>query len=73
MSKRKALPTATRMGVLHESGYKCSNPACRMVLTLDIHHIEYITDGGGNGQENLLLFVLTVTRFIIRGSYRNHL
>ena len=25
-----------------------------MVLTLDIHHIEYVADGGGDGQENLL-------------------
>jgi len=54
VSRRKALPPATRMLVLHESGYKCSNPACRMVLTLDIHHIEYIADGGGDSQDNLL-------------------
>lgn len=54
MSRRKALQPATRMLVLHESGYKCSNPACRMVLTLDIHHIEYVAEGGADSQDNLL-------------------
>lgn len=54
MSRRKALQPATRMLVLHEAGYKCSNPACRMVLTLDIHHIEYVAEGGANSQDNLL-------------------
>lgn len=48
------MPPATRMLVLHESGYKCSNPACRMVLTLDIHHIEYVAEGGTDSQDNLL-------------------
>jgi hypothetical protein len=54
VSQRKALPPATRMGVLHEAGYKCSNPACRMVITLDFHHIEYVAEGGGDSQDNLL-------------------
>lgn len=45
---------STRALILHECGYKCSNPACRMVLTLDIHHIEYVSEGGGDGPENLL-------------------
>lgn len=54
MSRRKALQPAARMLVLHESGYKCSNPTCRMVLTLDIHHIEYVADGGGDRPDNLL-------------------
>ncbi len=54
MSKRRALPTSTRTLVLHESGYKCANPACRMVLTLDIHHIEHAAEGGGDDPHNLL-------------------
>jgi len=54
VSQRKALQLAIRILVLHECGYKCSNPICRMVLTLDIHHIEYVSEGAGDGQENLL-------------------
>lgn len=48
------MPMSTRTLLLHECGYRCSNPACRMVLTLDIHHIEYVSEGGGDGPENLL-------------------
>ena len=54
MSRRSAVQLSTRVLILHECGYKCSNPACRMVLTLDVHHIEYVSEGGSNTQENLL-------------------
>lgn len=54
MSNRKALPTDVRTLVLHECGYKCANPACRMVLTLEIHHLEQVADGGSNDACNLL-------------------
>ena len=45
---------ATRQIVLMESGYKCANPNCRHILTLEIHHIKWVRDGGGNKPENLL-------------------
>jgi len=51
---RKALTITTRKLVLHEAGYLCANPACRIPLTLDIHHVEYVSDGGGNAPDNLL-------------------
>jgi hypothetical protein len=54
LTRRKAIPVPTKLAVLHEAGYKCSNPACRTVLTLDIHHLDYVKDGGGNTVENLL-------------------
>jgi len=38
---------------LHESGYRCGNPVCRTILTLDIHHLTRI-EGGPNTAENLL-------------------
>jgi hypothetical protein len=44
----------TRREVLHEAGYRCANPGCRTIITLDIHHIEYVSKGGGNGAANLL-------------------
>jgi hypothetical protein len=45
---------ATKELVLLEAGYKCGNPACRNILTLDLHHIEWVRDGGGNDPSNLL-------------------
>jgi hypothetical protein len=52
--KRKDIPVGTRRLVLHEAGYRCANPACRTILTLDIHHLEYVSEGGGDEPENLL-------------------
>lgn len=53
-TKRKAIPTSTLVAVLHESGYMCANPTCRMVITLDMHHLEYVSEGGPNDATNLL-------------------
>ncbi len=53
-TNRKTLPTGTISLVLHECGYKCGNPACRGIITLDIHHIVRVADGGGNVVDNLL-------------------
>lgn len=52
--KRKALPVDVKHVVLHEAGYKCGNPVCRHILTLDIHHLEYVSAGGGDTADNLL-------------------
>src|SRR6266705_1039150 len=52
--RRTAIPVDVRQLVLHESGYKCSNPSCRHVITLDVHHLELVSEGGGNAPENLL-------------------
>ncbi len=54
MATRKKVPVDARSIVLHECGYKCANPACRMVLTLDVHHLERISDEGSNEPSNLL-------------------
>ena len=51
---RKKIPPAVRDEVLQEAGYKCGNPVCRNVLTLQIHHILWVKDGGGNEPTNLL-------------------
>jgi hypothetical protein len=53
-SKRKDPPLATKREVLHEAGYRCANPSCRGIITIDIHHIVYVSEDGGNGAENLL-------------------
>jgi hypothetical protein len=36
-------------------GYKCANPTCRNVFTLELHHIVWVKDGGGNEPDNLLV------------------
>lgn len=53
-AKRKAISVVVREDVLREAGYKCANPACRNVLTLQLHHMEWVRDGGGNEASNLL-------------------
>ncbi|MDD4239586.1 MAG: HNH endonuclease signature motif containing protein [Desulfotomaculaceae bacterium] len=47
------MPTATRRAVLLEAGYSCSNPTCHVPL-LHAHHIDYVQNGGGNGEDNLI-------------------
>jgi len=32
----------------------CANPRCRHILTLELHHIVWVKDGGGNEPSNLL-------------------
>src|ERR1043166_2886357 len=54
MAKRKTLPVDVRALVLHESGYRCGNPVCRTVLTLDVHHLDPVADGGPDTADNLL-------------------
>lgn len=52
--KRRSLPVDVRKAVLHEAGYKCGNPACRGILTLDIHHLVPVSEDGPDSAENLL-------------------
>ena len=53
-SNRKTIQLDVKLVVLHEAGYKCGNPVCRHVLTLDIHHLTYVSKGGPDTAENLL-------------------
>src|SRR6266404_562227 len=38
-----------------EAGYRCGNPACHNIITLELHHIEYVSEGGGDEPSNLLV------------------
>lgn len=53
--RRQAVPLETKQQVLHEAGYRCSNPAYRTILTLDVHHLERVADDGSNKPSNLLV------------------
>lgn len=54
LMKRTAIPAHVKQLVLLEAGYKCANPVCRHILTLELHHIVWVKDGGGNDPDNLL-------------------
>lgn len=51
---RRSIPAPVRRAVLLEAAYRCGNPRCRHVLTLELHHIVWVRDGGGNVPENLI-------------------
>jgi hypothetical protein len=52
--KRRSITPSTRYEVLLEAGFSCSNPRCRHVITLEIHHILWVREGGGNDARNLI-------------------
>ena len=53
-SKRKSISPLMRDEVLREAGYKCANPTCRNILTLQLHHMIWVKDGGENEATNLI-------------------
>ncbi len=53
MTRRPPSPSV-RDEVLREAGYKCANPTCRNILTLQLHHMIWVRDGGGNEATNLI-------------------
>ncbi len=53
-SQRRPVSPLIRDEVLREAGYKCANPTCRNVITLQLHHLHWVKDGGRNEAINLL-------------------
>lgn len=51
---RKSVSVSTKKLVLHEAGYKCANPTCRTLLTIEIHHTDSVATGGSNNADNLI-------------------
>jgi len=50
----RLIPPATRRAVLQRDRHRCQVPGCSNRLWLDLHHLTYRIDGGGNAEENLL-------------------
>ena len=50
----RSLSPTIRDAVLLEAGYKCANPVCRYILPLELHHILWVKEGGGNEISNLV-------------------
>jgi hypothetical protein len=51
---RLAIPESIKREVLTEAGFRCAVPTCRAILTLDINHINEVSEGGGNELSNLI-------------------
>ncbi len=51
---RQQISSDIRRQILHESGYRCANPTCRMVLAINIHHLDPVSKGGANTFDNLI-------------------
>jgi len=69
---RKKISDSIRQAILLESGYKCANPNCRHILTLEIHHIIWVKDGGGNNQSNLIALCPNCHALHTRGNIPMH-
>ena len=52
--KRRDPTPSVRDEVLREAGYKCANPTCRNILTLLLHHMVWVKEGGGSQATNLI-------------------
>ncbi|HEY8097098.1 MAG TPA: HNH endonuclease signature motif containing protein [Methylobacter sp.] len=52
--KRKKISPLIRDEVLREAGYKCANPTCRNILTLQLHHMIWVKNGGKDEATNLI-------------------
>lgn len=50
-----SIPAKVRNFVWHRDGGRCNVPGCRSAQNLDVHHIVFREDGGGNEPENLLV------------------
>jgi hypothetical protein len=53
-SKRRDPSPSVRDEVLREAGYKCANPTCRNILTLQLHHMVWVKNGGESTAVNLI-------------------
>jgi hypothetical protein len=54
MARRKKIPINVQLLVLHEAGFRCAVPTCRTLLTIDLHHMTQVSEGGGDTPDNLL-------------------
>ena len=55
----RTIPPAIRRAVLQRDGHRCQVPGCTNLLWLDLHHLEYRRNGGGNTEENLVTLCST--------------
>jgi len=67
MSRRRRPPIHVIRQVLHESGYRCSNPVCRNFITLELHHIVPVAKDGRDDPSNLIALCPTCHEMYHKG------
>lgn len=56
-TRRKKVSLTEKHDLLMESGYRCGNPRCPVILAVHVlqdHHIVHVSEGGGNQLSNRL-------------------
>lgn len=66
--KRKSLTLQVKTEVLTESGYRCAIPTCRSILAIDLHHLDQVSEGGGDDVTNLIALCPTCHALHHRGT-----
>lgn len=67
MSERKSPSEKERDAALREAGYRCAVPTCHTTLAMNVHHIAWVSEGGGNELSNLLALCPTCHALYHRG------
>lgn len=65
---REKFKPELKLAVLTEAGYRCGNPTCRGILALDLHHLDQVSNGGGNIAPNLIALCPTCHALHHRGT-----
>lgn len=66
--ERKKFNVDLKLAVLTEAGYRCGVPTCRSILALDLHHLDQVSNGGGNVETNLIALCPTCHALHHRGT-----
>jgi len=67
-NKRVSIPESIRRQVLTEAGYRCGVPTCRSILAIDLHHLQPVSQEGGNYPSNLIALCPTCHALFHRGT-----
>jgi predicted GNAT family acetyltransferase len=51
---KRSIPKPLKRHVLHRDAYRCRVPGCSATANIDVHHIEFLMNGGKNTLTNLI-------------------
>ena len=63
----QSIPPRTRRSVVRRHNGQCAVPGCRNAAYLDVHHLRPKADGGGSGEDDLVLICGCHHRAVHRG------
>jgi len=64
---RSVIPPRTRAAVLARDRHRCTTPGCRATRFLEVHHVVPRSQGGGNGEANLVTLCSRCHGFVHEG------